>query len=51
MYEEVYMDCRMGVHCNTSSAIFQAFGRFVIQPVLALFPEKSSFFKGIHDDL
>ena len=34
LYEEVYMQRRMGVHHNTSSAIFQAFDRFVIQPVL-----------------
>jgi hypothetical protein len=37
MYEEVYMQRRMGNHHNTNSAIFQAFDRFVIQPVLLSF--------------
>jgi hypothetical protein len=46
LYEEVYMQRRMGVHHNTSLAIFQAFDRFVIEPVLSLFPENSSFFEG-----
>jgi hypothetical protein len=42
MYEEVYMQRN---HHNTNSAIFQAFDRFVIQPVLALFHKNSSFFE------
>jgi hypothetical protein len=46
MYEEVYMQRRMGNHHNINFTIFQAFDRFVIQPVLTLFPENSSFFEG-----
>jgi hypothetical protein len=42
MYEEVYIQRRMGNHHNLNSAIFQAFDRFVIQFVFALFPENSS---------
>jgi hypothetical protein len=36
----------MGNHHNIDFTIFQAFDRFVIQPVLTLFPENSSFFEG-----
>ena len=46
MYEETYMKRRMGQHHTKSSAIFQAFDRFVIQPVLRLFPENSSHVHG-----
>ena len=46
MYEESYMKARMGNAYNTSSAIFQAFDRYVIQPICKLFPGTSACIEG-----
>ena len=46
MYEESYMKARMGNAYNTSSAIFQAFDRYVIQPIRKLFPGTSACIEG-----
>jgi hypothetical protein len=45
-YEETYMKARMGNNHNRSSALFQAFDSFVIQPILKLFPGNSAFVNG-----
>jgi hypothetical protein len=40
------MKARMGDSYDTSSAIFQAFDRFVIQPIRKLFPGTSDWIEG-----
>jgi hypothetical protein len=46
MYEESYVKAHMGEANNTSSAIFQAFDCFVIQPIRKLFPGTSDWIEG-----
>ena len=46
MYEESYMKARMADDYDTRSAVFQAFDRFVIQPIRKLFPGTSDWIEG-----
>ena len=46
MYEESFMKARMANDYDTRSAVFQAFDRFVIQPICKLFPGTSDWIEG-----
>ena len=46
MYEESYMKAHMGMGYNITSAVFHAFGRYVIQPIRKLFPGTSACIEG-----
>ena len=46
MYKELYMKAHMGKHYGTHTALFQAFDRFIIQPICKLFLNSSCFIEG-----
>ncbi|KAL3794920.1 hypothetical protein HJC23_004297 [Cyclotella cryptica] len=48
MYKELYMNAHMDKAYNTSSAILQAFDRFVVQPICKLFPGTSDCIEETH---
>ena len=46
MFEESYMKAQMADKYDARSAVFQAFDRFVIQPIRKLFPGTSDWIEG-----
>jgi hypothetical protein len=46
MFEETYMKARFGANFTTTSALYQAFDRYIIQPIRRMFPDASEYVEG-----